>query len=545
MRFPALLVNLFTACVVIPCKGGIQMKILLTGATGYIGKRMLSSLLGQGHEVICCVRDADRVAMQYRNDKRVSIIEVDFLEIESEGMFPPDIDAAYYLIHSMAADRADFGALEARAATRFVHMLDRTSARQIVYLGGITSEQGLSDHLASRKRVGEILRSSRVPLTELQAGVIIGSGSASFEIMRDLVEKLPVMIAPKWLNTRHQPIAVRDVLLYLRGVLGREECAARTFHIGGPDVLTYKEMLQKFAEVRGLKRLIATVPVMTPRLSSYWLYFITATSYRLAVALVDSMKIEVVARENELERLLGITPLSYTDAVRQAFRVIEQDAVPSSWKDAISSSSLKADLSTHIEVPEYGCFRDERSMPIPGDIEQVMENIWSIGGERGWYYGNLLWRIRGVVDKLAGGVGLRRGRTLRSAVNAGDAIDFWRVLVADTSARRLLLFAEMKLPGEAWLEFRIVESDGQARLTQTATFRPRGLSGRLYWYSVLPVHALIFNGMCRNIISYRVRSRISAHESNVPTATERDIDSDNDPVHEENRHTHTASRIHE
>jgi hypothetical protein len=266
--------------------------------------------------------------------------------------------------------------------------------------------------------------------------------------------------------------------------------------------MTYKEMLQEFAAVRGLKRYIFTVPVMTPKLSSYWLYFVTSTSYRLAVNLVNSMKVEVVAKPNDLGERLGIHPMTYTAAVRLAFQNIGQNSVVSSWKDSLVSSFGENTLREHLEVPVNGCLKDERTVPVTTDVDQVVDNIWSIGGGRGWYYANWLWAIRGLMDKMVGGVGLRRGRTNVKTINAGDTLDFWRVLVADRQSKRLLLFAEMKLPGEAWLEFTVTRMDGRDFLKQTATFRPKGLLGRLYWYSVLPFHHFVFRGMAENIVSY-------------------------------------------
>ena len=300
---------------------------------------------------------------------------------------------------------------------------------------------------------------SNIPLTSIKAGIIVGSGSASFEIIRDLVEKLPVMITPKWLNTRHQPIAIRNILQYLSGVLLKPETFNKSYDVGGPDILSYKEMLLQFAEVRGLKRFIFTVPVMTPRLSSYWLYFVTSTSYMLAINLVNSMKIEVVAKDNELEKMLNIKSFTYKEAVQLAFQKIEHNNVISSWKDSLISSYTDNSLLEHINVPTNGCFIDKREKEITSDVEQVLDNIWSIGGERGWYYGDWLWHLRGFLDKLAGGVGLRRGRTNLHKINTGDTLDFWRVLAADKENKRLLLYAEMKLPGEAWLEFKIIDKE--------------------------------------------------------------------------------------
>jgi len=481
----------------------MPMRILLTGATGYIGKRLLPVLLDQGHEVICCVRDRSRFPRDgIYASPLISLLEVDFL-----GKLPPpealgSIDAAYYLIHSMSSGSTDFDALEERAAQSFSAFIAGAGARQVIYLGGIVNSEKLSQHLASRQRVEEVLGAGSVPLTTLRAGIIVGSGSASFEIVRDLVEKLPVMITPKWLNTRSQPIAVRNILEFLSGVLLREDTLGRAYDVGGPDVLTYKEMLLQFAAVRGLKRFILTVPVMTPRLSSYWLYFVTATSYKLAVHLVNSMKVEVVAAPNDLAARLGIRLLTYREAVELAFQRIEQNNVVSSWKDAFSSSSADQSLSTFIDVPSLGCFVDHRTRAMHGQGKRVLDNLWAIGGERGWYYGNWLWKIRGFIDKLFGGVGLRRGRRSPTDLQPGEAVDFWRVLVADREHGRLLLYAEMKLPGEAWLEFRITGPQGNEVLSQTATFRPRGVLGRLYWYAVLPFHFFVFEGMLRNVVGF-------------------------------------------
>lgn len=479
------------------------MKILLTGATGYIGKRLLPVLLQQGCEVICCVRDRNRFPTEgIFRDERITLIEADFLkEVPPVEAFK-DIDAAYYLIHSMSVASGDFEAMEGSAAHHFTELMNQTRARQVIYLGGITNEAVLSKHLSSRKNVEAILGKGRVALTALKAGIIVGSGSASFEIIRDLVEKLPLMIAPRWLNTRCQPIAIRNVLEYLSGVLLNTATFGRSFDIAGPDILTYKEMLLEFAQIRGLKRLIITVPVMTPRLSSYWLYFVTATSYPLAVNLVNSMKVEVIARDNHLQTMLGILPITYTKAVMLAFQKIDQNDVVSSWKDSLISSYRHPSLSEHVNIPKDGCFTDIREKSIEGNVDRVVDNIWSIGGRRGWYYGNRLWELRGLMDKLAGGVGLRRGRTNSNTIYSGDTLDFWRVLVADKPNRRLLLYAEMILPGEAWLEFKIIEKDSGPYLQQTATFRPKGLLGRLYWYSVQPFHHFVFEGMARNLVQY-------------------------------------------
>lgn len=471
------------------------MKILLTGANGYIGMRLLPQLLDLGHEVICTVRDERRLSIDTETRKRIEVIEIDFLEDVVKNKLPKDIDAAYFLIHLMTVSTKDFDELEAQTAKNFNAYLKNTNVKQVIYLSGIVNDNNLSKHLWSRKNVEEILYQGDFSLTVLRAGIIVGSGSSSFEIIRDLSEKLPLMITPKWVLTKSQPIAIRNVMEFLTGVLGNEKTYDDSFDIAGPDVLTYKEMLQQYAEVRGFKNWIFTVPVMTPKLSSYWLYFVTSTSYKLALNLVDSMKIEVIAEDNRLQKLLNIKTYSYKEAIDMAFKKIEQNLVMSSWKDSMVSGRFNKNLEKYIQVPKYGVLKDVQTLKTE-DVNATIDNIWRIGGETGWYYGSWLWKIRGLLDKISGGPGLRRGRTHPDKIYPGDALDFWRVLLADKKGKRLLLFAEMRLPGEAWLEFKI---DDQNTLHQTATFRPKGLKGRLYWYSVLPFHYFIFGGMIRNI----------------------------------------------
>jgi uncharacterized protein YbjT (DUF2867 family) len=470
------------------------MKILLTGATGYVGKRILPMLLKQGHHVVCCVRDKSRFTSHNEEQHNISIIQVDFLNPTSLEQIPEDIDAAYYLIHSMSSAQ-DYKSLEQQSAINFRERLSETNVQQVIYLSGIVNEKNLSEHLNSRKTVEIELAQGNFALTCLRAGIIIGSGSASFEIMRDLVEKLPIMITPKWLLTKCQPIGIADVQKFLVGVLANQKTYNRDFDIGCDDILTYKEMLLTFAEIRNLKRKIITVPVMTPRLSSYWLYFVTSTSYKLARSLVDSMKVEVVCRDRSINNILNIQPISYRNAIKRAFQKIENNDIVSSWKDSYSSSGLEMSISEHIKTPSFGCFKDIRSRTIL-NRENTLQKIWNIGGENGWYYGTWLWKIRGFLDKVFGGVGLRRGRTSKTSIAVGDSLDFWRVLYANKTEGRLLLFAEMKLPGEAWLEFKFENN----LLIQTATFRPKGLWGRCYWFLVLPFHHFIFNGMINALI---------------------------------------------
>lgn len=480
------------------------MKILLTGSTGYIGRRLLPVLLANGNEIICLVRDKRRFDWDDFSNEELSRIEVIEADLTQPIAHPPlQIDAAYYLVHSMSSSDQDFSELESQSAINFINYINLSNARQIIYLSGIANDNQLSDHLLSRKNVEDILRTAAMPVTILRAAIIIGSGSASFEIIRDLVEKLPVMIAPRWLKTRCQPIGIRNVIEYLNGVLLKPETHNQRFDIGGADVLTYKQMLLQYAAARNLKRWIITVPVLTPRLSSLWLYFVTSTSYSLARALVDSMKNEVVCQDTRIQNLIPTSVLSYQQALYLAFEKIQQRNVISSWKDTISTATLNTDFLNQIRVPQYGVFTDKQIITFTRPAEEVVENIWRIGGTNGWYFGNFLWRIRGILDKMVGGVGLRRGRRSEIDLKPGDALDFWRVLLADKKSGRLLLFAEMKLPGEAWLEFRITQANGIQQLHQTATFRPKGLWGRLYWYLILPFHGIIFPNMA---------SRISTHK---------------------------------
>ena len=475
------------------------MKILLTGVTGYIAQRLLPVLLANGHQVVCCVRDKNRFNHKNYSAENLSIIEVDFLKAESLQQIPIDIDVAYYLIHSMSTQSGDFENMEEICATNFKNSIEKTKAKQVIYLSGISNAEELSKHLSSRKNVESVLSNARFSLTTLKAGIIVGSGSASFEIIRDLVEKLPFMITPRWLKTKCQPIAIRNVIEFLIGTIGRSETYNESYDIGGPDILSYKEILLLFAKVRGLKRRIVIVPVMTPKISSYWLYFVTATSYTLAKNLVSSMKNEVICQPNDLAKLLDIKLIKYEMAIALAFDKIEQNQVLSSWKDAQTSNLFSTGFSKFIEVPSNGCFKDVRTIKVE-DANISLQKIWALGGKTGWYHGTWLWEIRGFMDQLIGGVGMRRGRKSDTEINIFDALDFWRVLLADKREQRLLLFAEMKLPGEAWLELRI---DGKI-LTLTATFRPLGLLGRLYWYGVLPFHSYIFKGMLKKIAATKI-----------------------------------------
>lgn len=468
------------------------MKVLLTGATGYIGRRLLPKLEAEGHKVICLARSAQRL-----NLKKEQVIEGDLLKPETLQL-PEQIDAAFYLVHSMKAAKEGFDTLDAIAAKNFLAAIEKTQAKQIIYLSGIVDDRHLSKHLSSRRQVEEILQKGKIPVTVFRSGIIIGSGSASFEIIRDLTEKLPIMVAPKWINQKCQPIAIYDVLDYLCESLGNEKCMGKTFEIGGKDVLTYKEAMLAFAKLRGLHRTIITVPVLTPNLSALWLIFVTSVNFALARSLIEGVKSEAIQKDLSIHEAIPKECLSYEEAIKRAFAKIQESSVISSWKDSFVFSSLSPDLHQYVAVPEHGCLSDIQTFPIQDSEEATLKRIWTIGGTKGWYGLNLLWWVRGKIDKAFGGVGLRRGRRDPEHLRCGDTLDFWRVILADQEHKRLLLYAEMRLPGEAWLEFQIENN----ALHQKAIFRPKGVWGRLYWLMMLPFHFLIFRKMAKNLAGY-------------------------------------------
>lgn len=478
------------------------MRILLTGANGYIGMRILPVLLEAGHQVTCVVRDKNRFKPSPDILEKVDIIEFDFLHPENavQNFNKKQFDAAYYLIHSLGDTSTTLKEYELRAAGCFVLVATLTQVKHIIYLSGISNEKNLSKHLLARKVVKEVIMNSDIPYTIFEAGIIVGSGSISFEIIRDLTEKIPVMIVPRWLNSKCQPIAIRNVINYLHKCLLNEQTFFKIFEIGGPDVLTYKQMLLGFAAVRGYTRYIISLPVLFPALSAHWLYLTTSANFTIAKQLVQSMKNDLVCKEFSIRDIIPQELISYKDAIKMAFERIEQNMVVSSWTDSASSSLSRLDVNQHIEVPVNGCYKDRKWVEIDKDkVEEVAGRFFGIGGEHGWYYADKLWQLRGILDKLAGGVGLSRGRRSKIDIQPGDTIDFWRVILADRKNYRLLLFAEMKLPGEAWLEFAIVQNENRSILKQTATFRPKGIMGRNYWYVMLPFHYFIFRNMLKRI----------------------------------------------
>lgn len=472
-------------------------KVLVTGATGFVGKRLIFSLLEQGHEVYALCRiEGTKVFSEERAN--LHYLWGDLRNPKTVDQFPQDIDVAYYLVHSMSEIVSDLTKIELEVAENFVQGLQKTQIKQIIYLGGIINdEQSLSPHLQSRLFVEKILQSSSIPTTILRASIIIGSGSASFEIIRDLCEKLPFMLAPKWLNSPCQPIAIQDVLFYLTQVLLNEKCYGKIFDIGGPEVFTFKELLLEYSSFRNLKRYIFDVPFLTPRLSSFWLVFITSVRFSICFYLVESIKTSSVVRLDGIKKIIQHQCLTFKKSLELAFQNIAQNTVVSTWMDSWEIEGSNPSISKHIEVPKDGCLKDIKRVPIKDSKEATVERIWQIGGDKGYYALNWAWRLRGLMDQIIGGVGLNRGRRHPTEIQVGDSIDFWRVLRADKDNVDLILFAEMKVPGEAWLEFKIEEEGNNRVLVQQATFRPRGVFGLFYWYAMWPFHVFIFGKMAK------------------------------------------------
>lgn len=476
-------------------------KVLITGATGFIGKRLIYHLLEQNHEVyaLCRIRGVDFKTIRH---SCFHIIYGDMKDPSKIEPLPSNIDVAYYLIHSMGNLMQDLVEEEKKVARNFVSIIEKTQCQQIIYLGGIVEDENfLSPHLRARLAVEKMIKESRIPSTILRASIIIGSGSASFEIIRDLVEKLPVMIAPKWLKSYCQPIAIRDVLFYLSGVMLNTHCFRQTYDIGGPDVLTFKEVLLRYANFRQLKRYIFDIPFLTPKLSSYWLVLITSVRFSLCAYLVESMKHNTRKLNVMIDKILPHHCIHFEEALMLAFQKIQQNEVVSTWMDAWDIKNLNPNIEQFLEVPQEGCLKDCQEVVMTIPQKEVKRRIWSLGGDRGWFSMNWAWKLRGFIDQLVGGIGMNRGRRHPYHIQVGDSIDFWRVLLADEKKGRLILFAGMKLPGEAWLEFEIFEDKNLLR--QTATFRPKGFLGRLYWYLLWPFHYFIFRKMARVLAQKR------------------------------------------
>ncbi len=475
--------------------------VLVTGATGYIGGRLVPELLAAGYGVRCLARSPAKLAGEPWVDD-VEIVEGDVTDPASLHRALDGVTAAYYLVHSMGG-HADFADNDRRAADTFRQAADDTpSLEQIVYLGGLGDEHDpkLSPHLASRHEVGRVLAAGRVPVTELRAAVIIGSGSASFEMLRNLTDVLPVMVTPRWVSTRCQPVAIRDILHWLVRSIGTPDARGRVLEVGGPDIVTYEEMMRAYARVARLpRRLVIRVPLLTPRLSSHWIGLVTPLPVDLARPLIDSLVNEVVVLDHSVQGVMPHHALSLVEALELAARRVADRAMPSRWSDADLPGRTPADpMPTDPDWAGGTLLTDEQAATSTAPPEAVFAVVEGIGGDRGWYVAGWLWTIRGLIDALMGGIGMRRGRRHPDTLHVGDALDFWRVEAIDRP-NELRLRAEMRLPGDAWLEWR-VEPDGSGSvLHQAAIFHPRGLLGRLYWYALIPFHALIFTRLCERL----------------------------------------------
>ncbi len=489
--------------------------VLVTGATGYIGGRLVPRLLDAGYRVRCLVRSPRKLSSRpWAQDPAVQIVEASAENEDELVQAMRGCAVAYYLIHSMMAVGPDYRDHDRSLAGIFARAAERAGIKRIIYLGGLgETGDGLSEHLTSRREVEAALASASVPVTVLRAAMIIGSGSSSFEILRYLVERLPIMVTPRWVKTESQPIAVRDVLHYLVASLETPATVGRTFDIGGADVLTYREIMQIMAKALGLRRrIIVPVPVLTPRLSSLWIHLVTPISHRIARPLAEGLRNRVVCRDAEAARLMPQRLLTVREAIDAALGKVATAQVETAWSDA---GPIPGD-------PEWAggkVFVDRRSVEVAAPVEQVFCAFCRIGGETGYYAADWLWRIRGILDRFVGGPGLRRGRRDPERVAFGEALDFWRVTAIEKN-RQLELRAEMWLPGLATLTFEVTPASGgsqQSTLVQTAKFKPRGLLGLLYWYAVVPLHGIVFSGMIRGIQRAAESGHI-ASRANAPSA---------------------------
>ncbi|MBX3419435.1 MAG: SDR family oxidoreductase [Pirellulaceae bacterium] len=468
-------------------------KILLTGATGYVGGRLLSQLRDRHCSVRCLMRRRPSEA-----DPEFAALDVavgNVLDLQSLNQALVGIETAYYLIHSMG-DNDDFEETDRRAAENFARACSEQGVKRIIYLGGLGDESSkLSKHLRSRQEIGNILRTSTATVIEFRASIVIGSGSLSFEMIRALVERLPVMICPKWVRVLAQPIAIEDVLAYLVEALDHPPGSSEIYEIGGPDQVSYGEIMQRYARQRGLRRFMIPVPFLTPYLSSLWLGLVTPLYSRVGRKLVDSLKNPTLVQDTRALERFSVTPRSVEESIARALVNEDREFAETRWSDAFSAGG---------EQKSWGGVRfgsrlvDSRTREVPLPASQAFTAIRRIGGETGWYYGNWLWKVRGFLDLLVGGVGVRRGRRHPDQLRVGDTVDFWRVEEFQDN-KLLRLAAEMKVPGRAWLEFEVTEEGGKSTVRQTAIFDPVGLFGIVYWYSLFPLHELVFRGMLRNL----------------------------------------------
>ena len=476
-------------------------RVLVTGATGYVGGRLVRTLLEKGYQVRVFVRDEKKV-LQYSWANSVEILVGNVTDFESTKRALIGIDTAFYLLHSINSS-TKFDQIEKEMAATFGRAASDAKIKQIVYLGGIANDSKTSRHLQSRTDTGIELASYGVPVLELRAGIIIGSGSASFEMLRHLTHRLPIMTTPKWVKNRTQPIAIRDVLYYLSSSVELKNPASGIYDIGGPEVVSYEIMMQKFAALAGLrKRIVIKVPVLTPSLSSLWIGFVTPVPTTLARPLVESLISEVVVDPNKsIDKLIpkpeaGLTPIN--TAIELALEMVSNNLIETRWSDATAPTAPWQKAQGDPSWAGATEFRDIRVRTTEAPLINVWKCIERIGGENGWYGSDWLWYLRGLLDRIFGGVGLRRGRRDPFKLRVGDSLDFWRVEDYE-EGKRLRLYAEMILPGKAWLEFTLVEEGGVVKATQVATFQPRGLGGQMYWRAIAPFHWLLFPTMLENI----------------------------------------------
>lgn len=482
--------------------------VLVTGVTGYIGGRLVPRLLEAGCRVRCLARDPARLQGRPWLDQ-VEVCSGDCLQPETLATAMEHIEVAYYLVHSMAGGR-DFEQRDVRAARNFARAAQAAGVQRIIYLGGLgDAETELSEHLRSRQETGTVLRETGVPVTEFRAAVIVGSGSLSFEIIRYLTERLPVMICPRWLYTKVQPIAIRNVLDYLVAALNTPESVGRILEIGGAEVMAYGDMLRGYARVRSLKRWLVPVPVLTPRLSSYWVHLVTPVPAVIVRPLIQGLRNDVIVQDDLARRIFPeIKPFDYATAVRLALGNLTNGKVQTAWSDALASS--QGDVRPVVLTTKEGIILERRECIVPAPAAAVYRAFTTLGGATGWLCMNWAWRFRGFIDRLLGGVGMRRGRRDPQDVRVGDALDFWRVEAVEVNSL-MRLRAEMKVPGRAWLEFRVEPREGQTSLlSQTAFFAPRGLAGLLYWYLLYPIHALIFSGMIKALARRATLTRVAS-----------------------------------
>ncbi len=471
-----------------------KKKILIVGATGYVGGHLVPALLKKGYQVRCMVRNPEKLLA--RNWKNVEIIEGDVLKPETLPKALKNIHTAYYLVHSMGGSK-NFEKTDAVAAANFCKAAKASNIQRIIYLGGLAKDtDSLSSHLKSRQEVGTILGSSGVPVTEFRASIIIGSGSASFEIIRDLVKKLPVMVTPKWVKSRCEPISIQNVIEYLVLCLEEPRTINQVLEIGGGDILSYARMMRQVAEVMEKKLWIISVPVLTPRLSAYWLNLVTTVPMSIAYPLVDGLKNDTICTDHRIREWIKIKLISFTQAVRSAIEEENLGELESRWTEASGYSYDPASNYKNVKL-----LQDKRIINSPLSQKAIFDVIQRVGGDNGWYYANWAWQLRGLFDRLIGGVGMRRGRRHPTNIRVGDAIDFWRVEKFE-AGHFLKLRAEMKLPGIAWLEFRIEKAaNGESIFQQLATFLPKNWFGFFYWYTIMPAHFFVFRNMAKKIVA--------------------------------------------